>query len=59
MKTIDKKLDIILSKKCGAGTSCKRKIHYTILDHRVNKEITLCDFHYNLGGKAWRYVSVK
>ena len=38
---------------CMAEEGCKTEIAYTLVDHRLKKEISLCKDHFKQGMKAW------
>jgi len=40
-------------KKCEALEGCKRKIRYTVTDHKLNETVNLCSNHFRQGMKAW------
>lgn len=40
-------------KKCEALEGCKKTIRYTVVDHRLNKTLSLCKDHFKQGMKAW------
>lgn len=39
--------------KCEAIENCKRKVAYTVIDHKVKKVVNLCEAHFSQGMKAW------
>jgi hypothetical protein len=42
-----------MKNKCEASEGCKRKIAYTLIDHKLKKELNLCVAHFKQGMKAF------
>ena len=42
-----------LDSKCEALEGCKKKVAFTLTDHKTGKTVNLCKAHFEQGMKAW------